>query len=334
MRKKLTKTLFSKIKTKDLLLRSIIYNLFNAFPSIYLENFTKNFNKINNSHWPSRPKLIFTSNSFDTDEYFKFYVINKIHNFKTKYFCGQHGNNCGTFITRSRNVEQDTSDIFLTWGWQSKFYKNHVQLFNFRQPDLRKSRYISHSLSPLFVLDATPHDFNLFDEPHIFNQKIELFFDSLNKHYKNKVIYLKKYNNFNYNNLILRKYENLNIKFVKNLFIFKFLKENEIFVFLYDSTGFLEMININKPCLMYLDTPLSMYYLDAIRHYKNLIASKIIFDDLDKLFLHLNNIENNVEKWWNSNKVQTEINKFRKVYSSTSTKPVDKLSKVINYNAK
>ena len=333
LRKKLTKILSSKIKTNDPLLISLISNFFNMFPSIYLESFIDNFKKIDKSHWPYNPKLIFTSNSFDTDEYFKFYTINKIHYFKSKYFCGQHGNNCGTFITRSRNVEQDTSDIFFTWGWKTKFYKNHIKLFNFRQPILNKSNPTHKTSSPLFILDGYPHDINLFSEPFIFDQKTSNFLKSLNTYFRNKKILIKKYNQSNIDKLIPKMYQNLNIKFVKNYNILNYLKENEIFVFLYDSTGFLEMINLNKPCLMFIDTPLSLYYENAIMCYKKLISKNIIFDDYEKLFAHLNKISNNVESWWNSGNIQNEIDKFRKVYSSTSSKPIEKLVKLINKHA-
>lgn len=333
LRKKITKILFSKIKTSDPLFTSIISNLFNMFPSIYLEGFFKNFKKIDKSHWPYHPILIFTSNSFDTDEYFKFYTINKIHYFKSKYFCGQHGNNCGTFITRSRNVEQDTADIFFTWGWKSKFYKNHIKLFNFRQPKLDKSKPNYKISSPLFIFDGYPHDINLFSEPFIFDQKTGNFLKSLNTYFSDKNVLIKKYNNSEIDKLIPKIYQNLNIKFVKNYNIYNYLKENEIFVFLYDSTGFLEMLNLNKPCLMYIDTPLCLYYQNAIRHYKKLIDKKIIFDDFDKLFNHLDKISNNVYKWWNSVNVQNEIDKFRKVYSSTASKPSEKLLKYIHNHA-
>ena len=84
---------------------------------------------------------------------------------------------------------------------------------------------------------------------------------------------------------------------------------------------------------MYIDTPLTLYYKDAIRIYKKLIAKNIIFDDIEKLFIHLNKISNNIERWWNSDIIQIEIDKFRNVYSSTTSKPTEKLLKLIHNHA-
>ena len=202
-----------------------------------------------------------------------------------------------------------------------------------KKREVNKSIPISNNCSPLFIFDNFPHDINLFSEPFIFEQKTSNFFKFLNIYFKNKNIFIKKYNNYDIEKLIPKIYQDLNIKIVKNYNIYNYLKQNEIFVFLYDSTGFLEMINLNKPCLMYIDTPLTLYYKDAIRNYKKLIAKNIIFDDIEKLFIHLDKISNNIERWWNSEIIQIEIDKFRNVYSSTTSKPTEKLLKLIHNHA-
>ena len=40
----------------------------------YIENFVNVKESVNKNYWPRKPNLIFTSNNFDTDEGFKFYL--------------------------------------------------------------------------------------------------------------------------------------------------------------------------------------------------------------------------------------------------------------------
>ena len=48
---------------------------------------------------------------------------------------------------------------------------------------------------------------------------------------------------------------------------------------------------------------------------------------------YLDKISNNIERWWNSEIIQIEIDKFRNVYSSTTSKPTEKLLKLIHNHA-
>ena len=91
----------------------------------------KQFEK--NNFFPSNPKFIFTSNSYDTDEVFKIWVAKKTEeNFK--YFVGQHGNNAGQHFCWAIQVglKRYTTNRFISWGWDDK-RKNTLKGFNFKK---------------------------------------------------------------------------------------------------------------------------------------------------------------------------------------------------------
>lgn len=72
--------------------------------------------RLSNAGWPTLPKAIFTSNSFDTDDDFKSHL--SINWNRTSYLVGQHGNNYGTSQNSLIYPETWLADKFLTWGWK------------------------------------------------------------------------------------------------------------------------------------------------------------------------------------------------------------------------
>ena len=54
--------------------------------------------------------------------------------------------------------------------------------------------------------------------------------------------------------------------------------------------------------------------------YDLLRKAKILFDDGDKLYEHLNKIWNDPFQWWYSEDVQEKLNKFRTLYTKMPDK--------------
>ena len=106
------------------LIRLWIYakNIWNfSIPKSYIEDFPQYRLKANELPLPNRPKYIFTSNYFDTDETFKIWVALKIED-NVPYFVAQHGGNYGTHLYYGRNFwpERETASIFFSWGWEEQ----------------------------------------------------------------------------------------------------------------------------------------------------------------------------------------------------------------------
>ena len=87
-------------------------------PTGLLENAQSTLLSCQNQGWPERPLVIFTSNSFDTDDLFKVYLVSHVLN--AKYLVGQHGNGYGVSKLDSHNPELFTNDVFLSWGWEGE----------------------------------------------------------------------------------------------------------------------------------------------------------------------------------------------------------------------
>ena len=64
--------------------------------------------------WPKSPKVIFTSNAFDSDDDFKLYL--ERFREESRYIVGQHGNNYSVATWTERLPEVVSADRFLAWG--------------------------------------------------------------------------------------------------------------------------------------------------------------------------------------------------------------------------
>lgn len=86
-------------------------------PALYLEGYGRIKEQIRDLPWPTRPKLIFTSNSDNNDDVFKAWAAEKVEA-GAPLVIGQHGGNCGTTLWGFTEDHQcDISDAWLSWGW-------------------------------------------------------------------------------------------------------------------------------------------------------------------------------------------------------------------------
>ena len=127
LRKELSMNFFNN----DNEIEKIIKNFFfDDLPLVFLESYKDLKKTVSSNNWPVNPKIIFTSNSFYSNEQFKYYVMSSLP--KTKYVVGQHGNGYGEFITHDYLPEYRTCDFFLTWGnWSREKRKKDLTMFNF-----------------------------------------------------------------------------------------------------------------------------------------------------------------------------------------------------------
>ena len=66
---------------------------------------------------PKNPKFIFTSNDYEHNEIFKFYVSKLSEKNKSNYYIGQHGVYFSDIRGDKLRSEFSTPNKFLTWGY-------------------------------------------------------------------------------------------------------------------------------------------------------------------------------------------------------------------------
>ena len=302
-------------------------------PIIYLEGYKDAHNYINKLPWPKKPKFIFSSNSFITNDLFKLWLAHQKENNKTVFISGQHG---GSFFTSKffwiENHQLKISDKMITWGYKDKINKSIIPLFNLKVAG-KKLKY-SKQGNLLLINNAVQRNPLPIASSFLGPQ----YLDYLNDQYK----LIKKLNINVIKNLLVRPYPfdygwnqtlrfknlNLGIQFDKQQDIIKSLKLSRLCLVNFNTTVFLETFNLNFPTIVLLNKKFDELRVSAKPYFDILERAGVLFYDPTLAANKINKIWENVEMWWNNQKVREALNIFCNKFARKSKNPVKDLYKV------
>ena len=330
LRKKLSKKFIYKTGCDfENITRSLLFEL---LPIIYLEGFNILNKSVNQQPWPKSPKFIFTSNNYQADEIFNLWTAIKVDS-GFKYYVGQHGNNYDVKKNFSPQIEELTSDKFITWGLEGESPKN-VPAFIFKTAGVKKKNY--NSKGGLILIETPYHSrFTTFDGEieyiEYFNEQKKFVKTLSNEPKKNLIIRLhptyqefrwsEKKRWFDFDESLKLDTGELNIK--------KLISKNRLVVHSYDSTGILETLNKNIPTLAFWQNGFDHLEDKAVPHYQMLVNAGIVYLSADSVANKINNIWDDVDGWWSQTHVQNARTKFCELYAKTSDNPVSELKKIL-----
>jgi len=317
----------------DELLEDIFKSLiFQLLPICYLEGFGHLNKKMNERKWPSKPKFIFTSNSFEYDEVFKLWAGRKMLD-KFPLIFGQHGNNYGTHRYLNPTIEETTCDKFITWGWTDNLGKT-VSAFMFRNAG-KKFRNGNPSGKLLLIETENEHRFRTWDTTHEFRSYCDeqlAFVKYLNPKPKQELLVrlpLSSRKKLSFENEIWGSFgPEIQIESGEN-YIGNLISESRIVVHSYDSTGILETLSRNIPTLAFWQNNLDHLRDNVIEDYQMLIDAGIIHLTPESASSKVNEIWDRVDEWWQSQDVQEARSKFCMKYAQSSQRPVRDLKRIL-----
>ena len=315
-----------KGQTTDDCLSWIISSLNKFIPQSFVEDFLKISEFKENKVLPNNPKLIFTSNRFDTDDLFKIWSAIKIET-GSRYITGQHGNNIGTrkhYFTEDECVE--ISDKFLTWGWQDGSPK-HVPTFNFKTSGVKSPRL--NKSGGLLLIDLSvenriwPWDTDA--EIGVHQNDQFRFMDSLTPDIRKDVTvrlwpnqkYLpwadqERWQDWDPSVRLSAGGESLR----------SLIESSRLVVHSYDSTGILEFLSWNLPCLAFWTRGLDHVRASARPYYDLLVDVGIVHLTAESCSQHVERIWNDIDSWWHSTEVQNARTIFCDRYARVSDTPL------------
>ena len=308
--------------------------LFDLIPTSYLEGFNDLRRETEQSNWPRAPKFIFSSN-FTTDDFFKVWTANRVAN-GTPYFSGQHGNNYGVSKYFQHSIEEETSDKFLTWGW-TRGLPQHIPAFIFK--NISNGKVKKPSASGLILIeDLLVVRIYVWDQSNQFAKYMDdqfKFVSSLDESIRNLLtVRLHPAHNEHQGDesLLWAKY-NKEIRIDNGtLPIRKLWNKNKIIVHSYDSTGLLETLEADIPTIAFWQENLEHLVDEAIPYYSLLVSAGIVHLTPESAASKINEVWDDVEKWWRSREVQEAREVFCSQYARTSKKPIRELKKIILEN--
>jgi putative transferase (TIGR04331 family) len=290
-------------------------NIFLHIPTCFLEGYNNLINTVKKSTFPKHPKLIYTSNFTFFDTVSMAYTAINVEN-GTKLIHGQHG---GYGVPRFLFLEDHEiriADKYLSWGWKKdnpkiiplgmpipvSGYKRNGTMFN----DLLLVRGLWPKYT--FRMDSGA-GLNL-------NNAIE---DSLNfarlisdKIRKESLLIRLYHSDYGYNEILRWETEFPDVRISKkNEKINNLVRKSRLVVYTYNlSTGYFEYINANIPTIIFWDMSASPVSNEALEVFKYLKEVGIFHDSPESAAIHVNNIWNDVDSWWNSSQVIIAREKF------------------------
>ena len=335
-------TKIRNIKIKDLNNYSekdfLKFLLIKFIPQSYLENYKEYKLFIEKKlNWEKNPLKIFTSNSHFYDDIFKIWLAEKREK-KVSLIIGQHGNGY-VFPKFSSFYDRDVMncDKFLFWG--KKKFKNKKITQNFNLIMTGKKNF-NRKRKNILMVQYYPYKYQnrvistehtLYDIEENLNLQ-KKFISGLNKDLKEKIIIRlgspKIYSNGMYN------HEKKQWMKFKHFFKFqnryspirKSLKESSfVIVNSLVSTVFLECLYYNIPCFIITDFKKNMFNKECYNDFLQLKKVGIIQNNSKEFSKFININYNNLDKWWNNNKVNKVIKKFNYNYNFKEKNPLDLL---------
>lgn len=320
----------------DIKLEEMIATLiFELIPICYLEGYSSLVKTSEFAPWPKEPRFIFTSNNFVNDEVFKIWTAEKVQR-GTPYFVGQHGNNYGTNRYYQSTIEEVTSDKFLTWGWK-RGLPQHARAFLFK--NVSNSRNQKSGRNGLLLVETL-----LTVRSKLWEQA-----DEYEKYMKEQFRFVANLESHAKDNLVVRLYggykEMLGEEDIRwanfdqkikldrgKLPIRELWLINRLIVHSYDSTGMLETLEANRPTIAFWQDGLDHLVEEAIPYYELLIKAGIVHLTPESAALKVNQVWDDVEKWWKSREVQNAREIFCHQYARTSKRPIRDLKKILLEN--
>ena len=304
----------------------IKYFILKHMPIIYLENFIFLSNKIKNFQY----KSVLTSQHFDYNEFYKFLAAH-LSLKKLKIFYLQHGNVDGVskFDTYSNHFK--SAHKYLSWGWDDKKDKSTIfKFYNLKNSGYKKfDKNFKFNKSLIFFSTAIEKNLFFYDvqernKKKYFEQIV--FIENLSSEIKSLTKVKLHQSELGHPNILAKaikeKIPKLEI-IKKNKKISKY--NNLLSVYSYDSTGFLEHVCLNKPCLMYLDDYQNEVNAFSLPFYNELKRVNVIHNSAEDASKFINTNWSNILNWWYSDEVQSVIFEFSNNFSKYTKEPLKEI---------
>jgi putative transferase (TIGR04331 family) len=331
---------FSFSSTIDSDFKNFLYTILGTqLPKIFLEGFNF-FIDDEYKSWPLKPSSIICSGSVYADDYFKFYLANQITKNKSKLFILQHGGHYGIGkLSGMLDYELQISNKFIAWGWG----ENSNKIANLPSLKISKkiksSKYSKQGSLLVIAQDYTRYSYHLFSYPvssqYIsYENDLKKFISSLNSDIYNKTILRFKHGgSYGWNEIDEFKCsfpeltldegsENLESK----------IAASRLCVQTANFTTYLESLALNIPTVIFWDPSMNELSEEASKHFQHLKKSKIFFPNPHDAARHVNNIWDDVDKWWNSAEVQKSRLHFVSKYALSSDKYINDFASYLKKN--
>jgi putative transferase (TIGR04331 family) len=303
-------------------------------PTAYLEGFRNLKAFTENLPWPKRPKTIFTSNSFVSDDVFKAWTAAKVER-GTPLLIGQHGGTYGTALwVFTEDHQIAIADRFLTWGWDQTDQKKVTPVCNFK--GFGKVCVSDNTGTALLVEMTIPlHSYHMYSAPVAAGQWLDYFGDqcrfvqALPEGLRNQLLVRLHSKDYGCGQKQRWEARFQNIKLDEGIQpLASLLNTTRLFISSYNATTYLESMSLNFPTIMFWNPKHWELRESASPYFDKLKSVGIFHETPEGAARQMAAVWDDVSGWWHSAEVQLVRQEFCERYARIPEKPLDVLEKL------
>ncbi len=286
-------------------------------PAVYLEGYGQLVQQAAGQPWPRRPKVIWTSNSHNSDDVFKAWAAGKIEG-GAPLVIGQHGGHYGTgrwSFTEDHDVA--ISDRYLSWGWSDPQHSNVIPVAQLKARRPLKFRH-ARRRKALLVTCAVPRFSYWMYSASVSRQWLDYFSDqcaftaALPGPIQDALIVRLYPHDFGWDQASRwrDRFPNLHLDQGEST-MDDLIRQSCLYISTYNATTFLESFTMNVPTVIYWNPDQWELRDCAEPYFADLRRVGIFHETPDSAARHVTAIWGDIEAWWQSPAVREVLEKFK-----------------------
>jgi putative transferase (TIGR04331 family) len=305
-------------------------------PTVYLEGYCELQRTLVKLPWPNRPKVIFTSTSYNSDDVFKAWAALLVDR-GTPLVIGQHGGNMGSALFSStEDHEVAISDRYLTWGWSDGHFKQYPNVA------LKLVGRGSGAWNPkghlLLVSSVMPRYSYVMGSFTVAESQV-------NSNLEDQYRFIRSLQKEIYNKLAVRLYIPdwgwSQVSRWRDQFpdvyidqgsgkIEPLVKNCRLYVATYNATTFLESLSQNIPTIVFWNPKHWELRPGAVPYFDKLRQIGILHACPEDAAAKVNEIWGSVEEWWSGSDVQDVRSAFCSRFARSAKQPIVEMLRAIS----
>lgn len=305
-------------------------------PTVYLEGYAALQRTVAKLPWPKKPKVIFTSASYNADDVFKAWAGLRVEG-GTPLVIGQHGGNLGSALwSSSEDHEIAISDRYLTWGWSDGNLKQYpVCALKQIGQDLSRWNPRGHLLLVTSVMPRYSYvmgSFTVATEQVCNNLNDQYrFVRALSKNIRADVVVRLFVPDWGWNQADRWRDQIPNVRIDSGTgSIEHLIRQSRLYVATYNATTFLESLSRNIPTIVFWNPKHWELRPSATAYFDKLREVGILYECPDAAAAKVVEIWGDVDEWWSRSEVQAARRNFCNRYARIPSNPIKELCQAIS----
>lgn len=308
-------------------------------PVLYLEGYAALVTFCRDLPWPKKPHLIFTSNSYSSDEVFKAWAAEKIEA-GAKFVVGQHGGNYGTGRWESTEDHQRTiSDFWLSWGWGDPCDSKITPVGNLKLFGCESSWDCTGGA--LMVESCVPrYSYRMYSVP-VASQWLDYFEEqcrfvaALPVRLRQRLTVRLHHQDYGWCPMQRWRHRFPDIRMDEGVNpIAPLVETSRLYIATYNATTFLESLAMNIPTIMFWNPKHWELRDSAMPCFGQLKSVGIFHETPESAAQQMAHVWDDVATWWGSEPLQTVREQFCHRYSRMPEHPLEIIEQVLSQVAR